>query len=64
MSYGSLEKRRSGVVRRRVVVVKKRTITPAIELRKTEYAERYDVKLLLSFNRFHGQIQIPTMAAM
>ena len=43
---------------------KKRTITPAIELRKTEYAERYDVKLLLSFSRFHGQMQMPTMAAM
>jgi hypothetical protein len=40
-----------------------RTITPAMLLRKTEYAERYDVKLLLLFKRFHGSMHRPTMAA-
>ncbi len=35
-----------------------------MELRKTEYAERYDVKLLLLFNRFHGSMHRPTIAAM
>lgn len=39
-------------------------MTPAMELRKTEYAERYDVKLLLLFNRFHGSMHRPTIAAM
>ena len=29
------------------------TITPAMEERKTEYAERYDVKLLEDLRRFH-----------
>jgi hypothetical protein len=33
-------------------------------LRKTEYAERYDVKLLLLFKRFQGSMHRPTMAAM
>jgi hypothetical protein len=41
-----------------------RTMTPAIELRKTEYAERYDVNLLLLLRRFQGNMQKPTMAAM
>lgn len=40
-----------------------RTITPAIELRKTEYAERYEVKLLLLLRRFQGSMQRPTIAA-
>ena len=39
-------------------------MTPAMELRKTEYAERYELKLLLLFRRFHGSMQMPTMAAM
>ena len=40
------------------------TMTPAIELRNTEYAERYDVKLLLLLRRFQGNMQSPTIAAM
>ena len=39
------------------------TMTPAIELRNTEYAERYEVKLLLLLSRFHGSITRPTIAA-
>lgn len=39
-------------------------MTPAIELRKTEYAERYVVKLLLLLSRFQGSMHNPTMAAM
>jgi hypothetical protein len=39
-------------------------MTPAIELRNTEYAERYDVKLLLLLRRFQGNMQSPTIAAM
>ena len=39
------------------------TITPAIELKKTEYAERYDVKLLLLLSKFHGNMHRPTIAA-
>jgi len=35
-----------------------------MELRKTEYADRYEVKLLLLLRRFHGSMQRPTMAAM
>jgi len=38
-------------------------MTPAIELRNTEYADRYEVKLLLSLSKFHGSMQIPTIAA-
>lgn len=38
-------------------------MTPAVELRKTEYADRYEVKLLLLFNRFHGIMTRPTIAA-
>jgi hypothetical protein len=40
------------------------TMTPAMELRNTEYAERYEVKLLLSLSKFHGSMHSPTMAAM
>jgi hypothetical protein len=40
------------------------TMTPAIELRNTEYADRYDVKLLLLLRRFQGNMQSPTVAAM
>lgn len=43
---------------------KAHTMTPAIELKKTEYADRYEVKLLLLFSRFHGSMQSPTIAAM
>ena len=39
-------------------------MTPAMELKKTEYAERYDVKLLLLLSKFQGSMQMPTMAAM
>ena len=41
-----------------------RTMTPAMELKKTEYADRYDVKLLLLLSRFQGSMQMPTIAAM
>ena len=38
-------------------------MTPAMELKKTEYAERYDVKLLLLVSKFHGHMHKPTTAA-
>jgi hypothetical protein len=38
-------------------------MTPAMELRKTEYADRYEVKSLLLLRKFHGKMQIPTTAA-
>jgi hypothetical protein len=34
-----------------------------MELKKTEYAERYDVNWLLLFKRFHGSMTNPTIAA-
>jgi len=43
--------------------IEEQTMTPAIELRKTEYAERYDVNWLLLLRRFHGSMTSPTIAA-
>lgn len=39
-------------------------MTPAMEERKTEYAERYVVKLLELERRFQGHIANPTMLQM
>lgn len=37
-------------------------MTPAIALRKTEYADIYEVKRLLLDTRFQGHMTSPTMA--
>lgn len=38
-------------------------MTPAIELKNTEYAERYVANVVPSLSRFHGHMQRPTIAA-
>ena len=42
---------------------KVRTMTPAMELKNTEYADRYEVKVAPSLSRFHGHMASPTIAA-
>ena len=42
---------------------KARTMTPAMELKNTEYADRYEVNVAPSLRRFHGHMARPMIAA-